>query len=220
MIDGYGWNSGSPLNADNPATNKTDKKHWSERAREGLHKTVDLVAEYGGTVGMSGGAILGIGAGACAIMGNASANEMLASEWFDSSAALAWAGLIKASGSLVAEEAARAFLGKDDAAEIFGPERDSVSEVSPIKGAVAVNDDPTLTPRFQEAVRLTLLNLEDQPESKAALVNLLKKSPEARLAFAEEAGNTKNAVSSSLNLNQAANESGEAHDKGDDPAPR
>jgi hypothetical protein len=219
MVDGYGWNSGSPLNADNPA--EEEKAHWSVRAREGLHKALDLVAEHGSTVGMAGGTALCLGAGACAIMGNAAPNELFAQEWYDSAGALTFAAMVKMGGSLVAEEAARAFLKKDDAVEAFGPERDDTFQPSPLKGAVPVEGDPTMGPRFQEAVREVLTNLEGKPDAKAALVNMLKKSPEAREAFTKQVSGAPGSTESAVNLHNAQsaeNDSGVDHSEG--PAPR
>lgn len=214
MIDEYGYNA-TPLD-----TNNAEKKHWSVRAREGLHKTLDFVAEHGATVGMAGGAILCMGAGTCAIIGNASPSGIYAQEWFDSSGSLAFAALVGMGGALFAEEAARAFLKKDDGDEVFGQVGEKVPSPPLLKGAVPIANDPTLGPKFQEAIRHTLLSLEDKPEAKKALVNLLKKSPEAREAFANRIAGGQQNFSESISLYQVETEDTQNTNLKTTPSPR
>jgi hypothetical protein len=220
MIDDYGWNSGSPLNADNPTNTEGEKAHWSVRAREGLHKALDLVADHSTTVGMTGTTALLIGAGACAVMGNAAPNEGFALQWYGDAAQYVFGALATMSASLVVEEGARSFLKRDDALELFGPERDDLSQSSPLKGAVVIDDDPTYSPKFKTAVREVLTSLDDKPEAKSALVNLLKKSPEAREAFTKQVTATGDKADDAFNLHKA--ESHHDVEPGDNqgPAPR
>jgi hypothetical protein len=175
------------------ATISESKSSWQTRARDGLRKTTEFVAEHGSAVGLGGGSILlaaGIG---MSLSGDAFGNQENMALFEDSARQLLMAGVIKLGGCYAAEKAARLYLkGTDylfDDADYkkaaYGGDGEPIYVDSRSGSAIKTPSDDVILadPAFQRAIQSVFKDLEKDPETRHSVYQMLANNPEARQAL-------------------------------------
>lgn len=167
------------------------KQHWSDRAKKGLRATTEFVADHGSDVGLAGAAVLGLmGAGSAAAQITATDPAQI-ELYREGAATFVLAAVLKMGGMSVAEQVAKTHLRGVD--HLFGSEdankqtRDVTGAQSSGLGAQPENtDDPTQGAEFKQAVKQLFNDLANEPDNRAEVISLLKRSPAARKALVED----------------------------------
>jgi hypothetical protein len=177
------------------------KSNWSEKARDGLNATKEFLKEYGSGTGMTGAALFGAMGAVCAVSGMSAPQPEIAEMFKDASAALIVSGVLIGSGLHAAEVIIKNQLrnGDDIAAKVKG----ALPAHRPQATIEAF--DPSKGPYFQDAMRDLYERMNDSPEFRADIVQLLKNNPSARKAFVEEFSERQEAAGlNALNTAKAA----------------
>lgn len=162
----------------------SNKPHWSERAKAGLHKSTQFVAENGTKLGLTGGATLAlIGAGLAGAASTA-ADPALAASYQSGAGAFVLASVLKAGGFSAAEAISKRYLKSSDG--LFDSSWKTKASRD-MRGAtpLPVNDelnDPTL----QTATKKLFGDLASSPDTRAEIISLIKASPMARRALTSD----------------------------------
>lgn len=158
------------------------KSNWSERAHDGRHSIKDFLKEYGSGTGMTGAAILGAMGATCAISGMSAPTPEISEVFKEASAALIVAGVLLGSGLHAAETIIKNQLRNGD--DIAAKVKEALPAHRPQVTIEAF--DPSTGPVFRDAMRDLYERMNDLPEFRADVVQLLKNNPSARKAFVEE----------------------------------
>lgn len=167
----------------------TEKIHWSDRARDLTWRVTEFVADHGATLGMTGATVAGAMASACMVqaLGGGGAHEI--DHLREAAATFILTGTASALTGGLLEKFAHNALGEDryDSIKYDRQWMDQVEATFDApKGAVPVIDDPTRGPEFKEAMRRAMDTIDKDPVAKAKLVNLLARSPEARMSLVND----------------------------------
>lgn len=184
--------------------------HWSERARESLHKGVEFIADHGSQMGMVGGGILGTMGATCTAMAIGASDPAAVELYREGAASFVLASVLKAGGFAAAEQIAKTHLKGID--HLF---EEPAWKQAVERGAVPVDtDDPTQGPEFRAALKTLFTDLANDPDNRAEVVGLLRRSPAARRALVE--GDPARDLEQAQSMQQAG---GPERDQGDDYDP-
>ncbi|WP_018405275.1 hypothetical protein [Marinobacter gelidimuriae] len=193
MTDDYANRSWLGDNSTASPGSSATKSSWQERAREGLNKTVEFLAEHGVAVGIAGGSVL-MAMGATATAMTVTADTMIeASIAREAAASLLTAGVLKLAAFSGAEYAAKLhlkgveYLFDDEAYReaAYGtdgePIYDDPRSSNPIR---SMSDEAVLAePVFQSAIRSIFKDLEHDPETRHQIYAMIQNNPGAREAL-------------------------------------
>lgn len=158
--------------------------HWSERVRAGLKASVEFVESYGTQIGLTSAGILGTMGAACAAMAIGATDPETTTLYREGSASFILAAALKAGGWAAAEQIARIHLNGVD--HLFDDPAWRKATMADVRGAKPDPfDDPTQGPEFRQAVRQLFDDLANDPDNRAEVISLLKRSPNARKALVE-----------------------------------
>ncbi|ONF42482.1 hypothetical protein BTO32_14810 [Marinobacter lutaoensis] len=157
-------------------------KPWSERIKAAHHGMAKYFAEYGTKTGLAGGTLL-VMAGGATLLSAATATTPEAVEAARSaSSAMILGGVLKIGAMSIAEHVAKLHLNGIDSLFEGAAAKDTTASQ---KGSGAtLQDDPILQdPRFKRALVATFRDLQNDPETRASVVEMLQNSKQARKAL-------------------------------------
>lgn len=156
------------------STVKSGHSHWSERTKAGLKKTSAYFAEFGDKTGITGGALMMFTSAGMIAAGATQGSSESATLIGGVAGAMMIAGALKLGGAKDAQDMVRSHV-PDGEAVFSTPARP--------KGAT-VSDDPMFAdPAIQKVMVAIHKDFMADPETKAALLDMMKNSPTARNAM-------------------------------------
>lgn len=184
------------------------KSHWSERAKSGLRAATEFVADHGAQVGLGGATILGIMGASCTAMALGATDPGTTELYREGAASFTLAAVLKLGGFAAAEQIARVHLNGVD--HLFDDPEWKKATQAGVKGAeIESLDDPTQGEDFKAAVKQLFNDLANDPENRAEVISLLRRSPSARKALVDGADSNiaaQHAYNSASTSNQADGE--------------
>jgi len=161
---------------------------WREKAREGLKKTAEFASKHGGDLGVTGGVVAASVAIGALATGHVSGSGEALTVAESGARNVLTLGILHTSGWLGAKAVADKLLTEMGSGQrnLFGEQwdRKSAENTDPKRGASLHSfGEATQSIQFKEALSEVLQGLESNPDSKAAMVKMLKESPEAQRQF-------------------------------------